>query len=378
MKKTLWIVVAIVVVVLIVVGVSKKGAESDTIKIGGSVTLTGPVAAIGTLQKNVITMAVDEINAAGGINGKKVELILEDNGYDPKMAINSYQALKLKGAKYIVADGSPVVGSIRPLVIKDGNFIFAPVATTPGYFDGSDLSCRIALTSKNFGPGFAQLLGKKGYKNVVVLLPDNEYGRGLSDEFNKAYTANGGKILATEFYDATAAGGDYRTNLTKLKAFQSTADAMVFVQAANTIEPMLKQIHELGWKKALVSDYYTLVQNPALKDLSLANGIDFVDYTYSRDTLPTDSDAVKTFKANYTAKYGSSPVLLVAANYDVVKLIAEAIKNAGDDPQKVGDYISHLQNYQGITGTLSFNSDCEVSRDMVFRSVVDGKVVDLK
>lgn len=382
MKKTYWIGLTVVVIALIIAGAVKNqnnSTETETIKIGGAFILSGPAAALGPLQMNGSNMAIDEVNAQGGINGRRVELVVEDTAYDPKTSLSAYQALKLKGVRYIIADGSPVVSAIRELVVKDGNIIFSSGATTPNYFDGSNLSCRIALTAKNFGPGFTQLLQKKGYKSVVVLLPDNEYGHGLADEFSNSFTSSGGKILISEFYSMAPGAGDYRTNITKLKAQQSTVDAMVVVQVTNTVEPMFKQIAELGWKKPIVTDYYTLIQNPSMKNLSLVEGVSFVDYQYSRDESPSDSPAVKKFKEDYTAKYGASPMLGIAATYEVVKIVLEGIKHAGDsDPQKVADYISHLKNYDGVTGSLTFNDDCEVSRDMAFRVVEGGKIVDLK
>ncbi len=377
-KKTAFILFLIVIVVVII-AVSKRSntASAEPIKIGGAFILSGPQSLIGDLQKNAAKMAVDEINAEGGINGRQLELVLEDSTYDSKTALSAYQALALKGVKYVIADGSPVVASIREKAVSDGNLIFAAGATTPVYFDGSNLSCRIALTAKNFGPGFTQLLQKNNYKNVTALLPDNEYGKGLAGEFEKAFSATGGKIVAIEFYNAAPGSGDYRTNITKLKAVQGQADALIVVQVSNTVEPMLKQIRDLGWTKPIVSDYYT-VQNPALKDLSLAEDIDFVDYQYSRDSSPNESEATKKFKANYAAKFGSAPVFLGAGHYDIVKIIAEGLKNGGDSPQKVADYISKLKGYEAVTGTLSFNDDCEVSRDLVFRTVEGGKIIDLK
>lgn len=377
-KKTAAIIATIIIIILVIIGTSKnKTTDSEVIKIGGAFILSGPQALIGELQSKAATMAVEEINAQGGINGKKLELVLEDSAYDPKTAVNAYQTLALKGVKYIIADGSPVVAAIREKAVADGNIIFAPGATTPAYFDGSNLSCRIALTAKNFGPGFTELLQKKGYKNVAALLPDNEYGRGLAAEFEKAFLATGGKIVLIEYYNATAGSGDFRTNITKLKAVQSSADALVAVQVANTVEPMFNQINDLGWVKPIVSDYYT-IQNPALKDLSIVDGVDFIDYQYSRDTSPNETSVTKSFKDNYKAKYGSVPVFLGAGHYDVVKILAEGIKNAGEDPRRIASYISTLKNYEAVTGTLSFNEDCEVSRDIVFRTVKSGKIVDLQ
>lgn len=375
MKKYIIPVVVIALIVFVAVSVSKSKNQTNTIKIGGAFIMTGPQALIGELQKNAATLAVDEINSTGGINGKKVELIIEDTAYDSKQAVNAYQALKFKDVRYVVTDGSPVVAAIRKLVVDDGNFIIAPGATTPVYFDDNNLSCRIALTARNFGPAFSELLGKKNYKKVATLLPDNEYGRGLANEFSKAFEATGGKIIISEFYNTAPSAGDYRTNLTKIKGYKSQIDAVVLVQVSNTIEPMLRQVKEIALGKSIVSDYYT-VKNPSLKDLSLANGIDFVDYEYLSTPATNDSSGTAKFKAEYKTKYGSDPVFLVAGHYDAVKLTLEAIGKVGDNPQKVADYVSGLKDYEAVTGNLTFNSDCEVDRQTVFRKVKDGKVVE--
>ena len=381
MNKGLKIVVAVVVIAIIIwaVASNKKASVMDIgpIKIGGAFLLTGSAAALGEFQKSATQMAIDEVNAKGGINGRQVELVLQDTAYDPKKTIDAYQALKLDGVNYIIADGSPVVAAIRKLAVDDGKLIIAPGATTPAYFDGSNLSCRLALTAKNFGPGFAELLKKKGYKSAVALLPNNEYGKGLGEELMRGFAAAGLKLAAIESYDAAATAGDYRTNVAKLKTKQAEADALIVVQVANTVETMLKQIKDLGWTKPILSDYYT-VQNPALKNLALAEGIDYIDYEYSREASPTDSDVAKAFKAGYEAKTGMKPVLLGAGHYEAVKLIMEGIEKAGDNPQKVADYISTLKDYKGVTGSLTFDSDCEVARNTVFRTVKGAKIVDLK
>jgi branched-chain amino acid transport system substrate-binding protein len=372
-KYKLPIVLAIIIILIIVL--SRNKSEGDTIKIGGAFIQTGPVALIGEFQINAAKLAVEDINAAGGVNGKKVELFIEDSTYDPKQALSAYQALKLKGLNYIIADGSPVVGAIHKTAITDGKLMMVPGATLPSYFDDNSMSCRIALTAKSFGPAYTELLGKKGYKKVATFLPDNEYGRGLAAEFDKAFIAAGGQIVLAEFYNAAAGVGDYRTSIAKIKAVQKDIDAIVVVQVANTVEPMFKQIKELGITKPMVSDYYT-VKNPAMKDLSLVNGVSLVDYEYVSEASAADTEATAKFKAAYKAKYGKDPIYLAAGHYDAVKLIAEAVGKVGDNPKKVADYISTLKNYPAVTGAITFNSDCEVSRQAVFRSVKDGKVVD--
>ncbi len=379
MNKSSKVIAGIIVILLIIWGISaanrgdKQEASKEPVKIGGAYILSGPVSLVGELQKNATKMAVDEINAAGGINGRQFEVVQEDSQYDSRTALSAYQVLKLKGIKIIVADGSPVAAPLRPIVIADGNFMIVPGATTPAYFDGENRSCRIALTAKNFGPAQTDLLLSRGYRKIATFHSDNEGGRGFYEALEKDFIAKGGKIVVGEFYQTNAT--DYRTGLSKIKAKLGEIDAIVIQHVTNAIEPLLKQMKELGISKPVITDYYT-INNPALKDLALANDIEFVDYEYAKTDLTTDSDRVKAFKANYRKLYSTDPTYFSASTYDSIYLIADAIKAVGEDPAKVGAYISGLKGYKAITGTLSFNSDCEVERLTKLSRVAGGEIVD--
>ncbi len=379
MKKSTWWILGVIVVLIIVLAVTSNKRETATdsgpVRVGAALMLTGPASLLGELQQKVLPIAVGDVNKNGGINGRPLELVIEDAAYDPKTAVSAYQALKQKGLKLFIIDGSSPVASTRPLVIADGNFTIAGVATAPSYYDGNNRSCRIAPTAKLFGPANAELAIKRGYKNVAVLAGDNEYGRGLADEFTKTLIAKGGKVVLTEFYNASPAASDYKTNITKVKAIESSVDAIVFTQALNTLPAMLKQMSDLGLKKPLISDYPT-VDNPALKgDLSVLNGLEYAGIDFVNGDSSTDSPKAKAFKDAYKAKFDSYPIFLQGAHYDVVMLLSEAIAKVGQDPQKVADYISGLKDYEGVTGVFSFNSDCEVERKPVFNKIVDGKII---
>jgi branched-chain amino acid transport system substrate-binding protein len=378
-KKITWGIVVVVVVILIAVGISKNSPKGSTepIKIGGAFMLTGPTAHLGELQKNAVTLAVEKINNDGGINGRRLEIVIEDSAYDPKTAISAYQSLKTKGIRNFIIDGSSVVAATRRLVVDDGNFTISAIATAPSYFDGSNHTCRIALTAKTLGPAVSDLSLKNGYKNIAVFMPDNEYGRGFADEFARSHKDKGGTVVLQEFYDASPSANDFRTSITKIKAVQANIDAIVISQIQNNIEPMLKQMKLLSLSKPLVSEFPTMT-NPVLKDMSLVEGAEYVEAEYTKEISPTDLPEGKSFKENYRARYGTDPILFAASHYDVVMILAKAIGEVGENPQKIADYVSSLRNYQGITGKLSFNSDCEVERNITYKKIVGGKIVDIK
>ena len=378
MSKTSKIVAAaVVVIVIVLIVLNRPSTQSGSVKIGGIYIQTGVAALVGEVQERATQIALDKINNAGGINGRKLEVIRADSAYESKTTLSSYNQLKTQGVKLFITDGSSPAAAIRKPVIDDGNFVIIPAATTPAFFDGLNRTCRLALTAKNFGPGLSDLVIKNNYKRISTLLPSNEYGKGLMEELNKALIAQGGTIVVSEFYDATPGAGDYRTYVTKIKAQQANTDALIFVQTANTIEPMLKQIHDLGWTKPLVSDFYT-IENPALKDRNLANGIQYVTYQYSSQPQESDSSAVKEFKDEYFKRFNSYPIYTGAATYDSILLLADAVSHVGDDPQKVADYISKLKDYTAITGSLTFNDDCEVNRVTATAKVEGGNIINVK
>ncbi len=371
-KKYIWALV-VVVVVIVVFGISRNFQTKGTIKIGGAYNITGPVASMGELQVKGTQIAVDEINKNGGIGGKKLEFVTEDTASDAKQSVSAYEALKLKGVKYVIAETSAVVSALRPIIIADKNILFTPGSITPSYFDNNGLSCRIALTANNFGPGFAEIANKKGYKRIITLLPNNEYGKGLLETFSKPFVASGGQVVLSEFYLVTPGAGDYRTNLSKIKNLQNNADAIVLVNVSTTVEPMLRQIKELGITLPIITDTYT-VNNTALKDFSLTEGMSLVDYGYIGGIDASDSPEVVKFKKDYKEKFGSDPAYEAAAHYDTIKILAEAIGKVGDDPVKVSDYITKMKDYRAITGTFSFNNDCEVDRPIFLREILGGQV----
>ena len=139
MKKLLGLVI-VIIIVIVIIRISSSGtpaavpASKEPVKIGAALMLTGPAALLGELQKNAINLAVEKINADGGINGRPVEVITEDAVYDPKQAVSAYQALKQRGLKNFIIDGSPIIAATHQLVVDDGNFSIAAVAA-PSIFD---------------------------------------------------------------------------------------------------------------------------------------------------------------------------------------------------------------------------------------------------
>lgn len=374
-KKSIWAVVIIVVVlVMVVLSVKRNTGSSEAVKIGALYTLTGPLAPYGEFQKQAAEMAVKRVNDAGGINGKPTELFIEDTASDAKKGVDAYNALKLRGIKYYIAESSSVAVAVRPLAVSDGNLLMTAGATSPAYADGNELTCRTTMTAKDIGPALAARLTGKNFKRVSYLGSNNEYGKGVADELNKALAASGGKLVVTEYYDATGTG-DFRSNIMKIKADMKDTDALVTVNAANTVEAMFQQIKNGGWTKPIFSDYNT-IPNPALKERSVANGVEYVDWSFESGADAADSEVTKSFKQEYAVKFGKDPIVAVAGYFDGVDLVLKALKSGAQTSTEVSRYLQGLKDYDVVLGKIkSFDSDCQASRGYVFRKVENGNFV---
>lgn len=372
MKKII-ILVVIIILILIVSLSGSRNDNSEAVKIGVLTPLSGPIAIAGEVQKNSIDMAIEDLKSSG-INLDQYEIIYEDSKYDPKTSLSGYEALKLRGVKIIIADGSPVVAAIREKAVKDGVLVFAQSATTPAFTDESPLTCRIGLTADIVAPSISDFVFNKiGVKNIAILTSNNEYGQVMKEYLEKSFK---GTITAVEIYDQ--ASGDLRTNISRLLLAKKSTDLLVVINNI-TPEPMFKQLKELGWDKPIVSDIWTIT-SPNMKDRALVSGVKFVDYEYSPQADLNKNAEAKTYALRYQDKFKNSPILLGALTYDSFNILFNTIKKVGSDPVKISEELTKLKDYQGITGIISMDGSCQnINRELVWRAVkTNGSFEDVK
>jgi branched-chain amino acid transport system substrate-binding protein len=365
MKKIIWTVIVLVIIALVAIFAGRDSATSGPVKIGVLTPLSGPIAIAGEVQKNAINLALDDLKASG-VDVTRYELVYEDSKYDPKTSLSGYEALKLKGVKIIIADGSPVVAAIRAKAEQDGIIVFAQSATTPAFTDTSPFTCRIGLTADIVGSsmsGYAKDIF--GAKTLAILTSNNEYGKVMKDEIEKSFS---GKITAVEIFDQ--ASGDLRTNILKLLQVQKDTDAIVVINNI-TPEPMFKQLRELGWNKPILSDIWTIT-SPNMKNRTVSSGVNFIDYTYSSQPDLNADVGAKKYAERYANTYKGSPILLGALTYDSFNILVQGLNKVGSDPKKLSDYLTSMPEYQGITGSIDLDSSCQnTNSKFVWRKVLD-------
>ena len=204
-------------------GNNSQSADSDTFKIGGIGPLTGDAANYGNSVKNGCQVAVDEINAAGGANGKKLELLFEDDVNDAEKSVNAYNTLMDQGVQAIVGSvtSSPCI-AVAAESANDGILQITPSGSAKECTAGSN-AFRICFTDPLQGEVMAKYIKDKGINKIAMIYDvSNDYSKGIHDSFAAKFTELGGQLVDDESF--SKGDIDFKTQLTKVKT--SGAEAL--------------------------------------------------------------------------------------------------------------------------------------------------------
>lgn len=331
---------------LVLAGCNSKGSS---IKIGSIGPLTGNYAVYGSDCKNGIELAVNEINAAGGVNGQQLELIAEDDEGSSEKSVSAYKKLVTKdGAKLII--GSLTSGcsiAISPLAQAQKIVQIAPAATAPALTDAGNFIFRTCYDDPfqgTVGGKFAaETLGAK--KAAILYDISNDYSVGLTENFKIAFEANGGSIVSAETY--STGDKDFNAQLTKIK--NVNPDVVYLPDYYSTVALIVKQLRAQGIGAPIVGadGWDGLTENAGDEVL---NG--FYSNHYAADST---EPKVQNFVTNYKAKYNLAPTSFAALGYDSVYMLKDAIEKAGStDSEKVRSALEET-NGDYVTGHLTFN-----------------------
>lgn len=368
-KKALVVLFVVMIAGMMFTGCSKK--TSDTIKIGGIFPLSGSVAVYGTECRNGVELAINEINAAGGINGKMLELVAEDDEGSPEKSVNAYKKLVTKDKCSIIIGSltSGCTAAISSLAQAQKVLLLAPAATQTDITDAGDYvfrACFIDPFQGTVGGKFA--LEDLGAKNAAVLYDvQNDYSIGLYENFKVVFEQGGGKVVAEESY--STGDKDFNAQLTKIKT--TNPDVVYLPDYYGTVALIAKQLRAQGINAPIVGadGWDGIIDNAGDEVL---NG--FYSNHYAADS--TDGKVV-TFVNSYKAKYGSTPVSFAALGYDCVYLLKDAmgaVKSA--DSTTLKDQLMKT-NGAYVTGNLTFDAKRNPVKSAVMLEIVkqDGKLV---
>jgi len=355
MKKTLACLLVCLLAVTMLSACS-AGSSSNVIKIGINYELSGGAATYGNSSVEGIEMAIEEINKAGGINGKLIETVKYDNKSESSEAATL--ANKLISQDKVLAILGPATTGCFTSQIPAANKNKVPIVT--GSATGDKLTIapdgsvheyvfRICFNDSFQGRVMANFaaenLGAK--KAVIIMDSSSDYSKGLTSNFKETFTAAGGTIVAEEAF--VAGDTDFNAIITKIKGLDF--DVIFLPGYYNEAGLIIKQARDQGIDKPVLGgDGF---DSPVLLELAGAEALNNVYFTNHYSELG-DDPAVKKFIADFEAKYGKKPNAFHALGYDLAKFVADAIGRAEKlTGESIKDALAATKNFAGVTGTLS-------------------------
>ncbi len=352
-------------------------ASGESIKIGINMELSGDVASYGQSTVNGIELAIDEINAAGGINGQTVELVKYDNKSDAAEATTL--ATKLMTQDKVVAILGPATSGAFKAEIPVANDNKVPVISGSATADDvtvdasgvKEYAFRICYNDSYQGTAMANFaLNNLSAKNVVIIKDSSsDYGKGLAESFKKTYTANGGTIVTEEAY--VKGDTDFNAILTKIKDMDF--DAIFIPGYYNEAGLIIKQARVLGVTVPILgADGF---DSPSLLELAGADALSDVYFTNHYSSLDEDPAVVNFIKA-FNDKYGKDPDAFNALGYDLAKFACDAISRASDATgEAVKDALASTKDFAGVTGSFSVDENHNPVKSIVVIEMQNGEAV---
>ena len=356
---------------LISCGCSKEpGSGGDTIKIGEFASLTGKEATFGQMSHHGTEMAVEEVNAAGGVLGKKIQLIYEDDqskAGEPATVVK--KLISRDGVKAVLGEvASSRSMEAAPICQQNKIPMISPSTTNVKLTEMGDHIFRVCFTDEFQGKLLANFAKRtlKAMKVAIMTDVKSDYSVGLSSYFKSPFTANGGTIVAEQTYN----GGDkdFKGQLTAIKA--TNPDAIIVTGYYTDVGLIVKQAKQLGIAVPLFGG-----DGWESSKLIEIGGVDVEGTYFSTHFSPEEkSSAAENFVKKFQAKYLEVPDAMAALGYDSAMVLLEAIKRAGTtEGPKLRDAIAATKDYQGITGKITLDEKRNAPKPAVILTVKDGK-----
>ena len=348
----------------------KSGAEAnETIKIGAMGPLTGPVAIYGISATNGTKLAIEEINANGGVLGKQLELNLLDEKGDTTEAVNAYNKLLDWGMVALVGDitSKPSV-AVAELAAQDGIPMITPTGTQLNITEAGSNVFRVCFTDPYQGEVMAKFAKEKLGANTVAIMVNNssDYSDGVAKAFAEEATKQGLEVVAKEGY--SDGDKDFKSQLTKIS---SKNPDILFVPDYYEQDSLIAiQAREVGLNSTILGPdgWDGVVKTVDKSSYSAIEGVYFANHYSVKD----ESEKVQNFINNYKTKFNDEPSAFSALSYDTVYLIKEAIEKAGTtDKEALVKAIKEAQ-FEGVTGSLTFDEKNNPIKGITIIKIVNG------
>ena len=331
--------------------------SEEPFRIGVMESLTGPGETYGTVAVQAKQLAVEEINAAGGVNGRMLELIVEDSKCAAQDAITAYNKLTdVDGVKIILGTScSGAMLGAAPLAEADGVILFSGLATNPDIANAGDYIFRTSMNDLQLGIDTGNVIRADGAQRLATITETTDYAEGVRRTTAEQFVSLGGEIVAEERYASDVT--DFRSQLTKI--LNANPDAVhVAAQSEFSGGTVVKQIRELGYEGPLYSEIVPVGATALEVAGDAATGLKAVIAELDPNNAKS-REVLSNFRSRYD--YVTLPWYLGSA-YDDVYITAECLGQTGDDQDADGfrDCLYNITWTGAIGMNYSFDADGEV------------------
>ena len=350
------------------------GGDNDTgpIKVGYYGDLSGRTSNFGQSTKNGVMMAADEINKAGGINGRQIQILSEDDEGRPEKAatvvtklIDQDKVIALLGE---VASGNSLAAAPKAQAAKVP--MISPSSTNPAVTQVGDYIFRVCFIDPFQGEVMAKFAANTLHAKKAAIMEDfnSPYSRGLTEFFESSFKKLGGQVITKQSY--TQGDRDYKGQLTSIRS--ANPDVIYVPGYYGEVGVIAKQAKQLGINVPLLGgDGWDAPQLFELGGEAL-NG----DYISNHYSVEDPSPAIQKFVGDFKSRYNIKPDALAALGYDAMRVLADAIKRAGTtNGPKLRDAIAATKDFPGVTGVITINSERNAVKSAVVLKIQDGKFV---
>lgn len=352
-------------------------AANPDVKLGAILSLQGAGAPYGQSIQRAVEMAVEHINAAGGVHvfevgQKPLILLVRDDQSQPAIGVQAAQELIEEGVVAVIgAVVSDVTLALAPIFQQAEIILMSPASSTPKLSSAGDFIYR------NFPSDDLEALNTADYVFNVVHVPEaavivqqTEFGLGQKNSFIQRFRLLGGRALGQESYPADASAETIAMHVGRLLAEDPPA---IYIAGYTADTAMVaRAIREAGSDAPLFGTGAVL---PAALVAAGGHAVEGLAFPQAPFDIESSADNVRKFVADYQTKYGMMPDVYAAHGYDAVQIIAQALGEAGTDSQELRFYLNSMNPYEGLAGVTAFDENGDVRKFHTMYAIQGGTVV---
>jgi branched-chain amino acid transport system substrate-binding protein len=370
-RLTLWLILGTALAFVGLWAGCGGGGNTNEILIGEYSAMTGTTATFGQSTHRGLMMAVDEINATGGVLGKKIRLLTEDTQSKPEEAATAVTKLITRdGVKAVIGEVSSSRSlAAAPICQANGVPMVSNASTNPEVTKKGDYIFRVCYIDPFQGEVMARFVyNTLGIRKAAILKDiKNDYSIGLAQYFEETFVKLGGQVVATQAY--SEGDIDFKAQLTALKAAEPDAvivpgyytEAALVVKQARELNMTMPFVGGDGWDSAKLVEIGGQAMNNT--------------YFSTAYTADDPDSVVQNFVTKYTSRYNEKPDAFAALGYDAGLILFDAIKRAGStDGPALRDALKATRDFRGVTGSITIDADRNARKPIVIIAVVDGKM----